>query len=268
MATKTLAAGAITLASPSWSGGAIEDTNDLEIVYDFGLADEGLDQSALTDGANSLYIRPSVGAGQIGSIAAGPLIIDIIDTFSNEAPITVFLRAGGDDSLVANANIANGQNHLDTGAFTNITQSGGSLSLVGTNTNFVASGGASTLFAATKASSSKCMIFGGTHTIRRLYDEIEVYGGTVIIDIPDGTSMTSTALRTFGGTTILIAGAFPTIENKGGVFNASRLRVSTTPGATSWTFFNTRFYDSTLLVTTNRQRLYGSTQVASGPTPL
>jgi hypothetical protein len=151
MATKYLAEGATTFASPAWSGGAIEDTNDLVIERNFGSVQAGLNQSALTDGINSLWIKDNVTSGTIGG-PGGSFIADAdissASFVSNFGAVSLYYASGGDDTLCQNFNCGGAsRNWLTGGIFTNIGVAGGSIAVNESSvvTNIYGSAGGGTL---------------------------------------------------------------------------------------------------------------------------
>lgn len=274
MATKYLAAGATTFASPAWSGAAIADTNDLVIEYPFGTITAGLDQSVLTEGINSLWIKPGATAGKIGGGSAGSFIVDAdvgsTSFVANYGNVEMYLTAGGDEALIQNLDAGAGQTHLTGGTVANVTVSGGTVNANASTviTRLIAVGGSGTIeYNATAITEAE--ITGGTWTIKRAVTTLTVSGNaTVIYDPDDAATISGTAIYTKGGRLIHKAGATPTIVNRGGIHDFSQARRDFTPGGTAWTFIGTRFVDSASVTTSNRAKLYGSKQVAGAPIPL
>jgi hypothetical protein len=274
MATKYLAEGSTTFASPAWSGGALADTDDAIIEYPFDVVATGLDQSGFTEGLESFWIKAGATAGQIGGNGAGSFTVDIDNSsdafFANDGNVTVYLKAGGDEGVINNAYITNGANYFTGGTFTNVTVSRGVLNVNESTvvTNMVASGGSGTIeYNATAITS--LVISGGVWTIRRAVTTLIVTGNALVYYDPnDSATISGTAIQTYGGRLIHIAGATPTITNRGGIHDFSQARRAFTPGATSWTWFGTRFVDSPSVATTNRAPIYGAKQVEGGMIPL
>ena len=274
MATKYLAEGATTFASPAWSGGAIADTNDLVISYPFGIVSAGLDQSALTEGIASLWIKPGATAGRIGGGAAGSFIVDADVTtgsfVANYGNVELYLTAGGDESLIQNVDSGAGTTNLTGGTVTNVTSSGGVINANASTviTNLVGVGGSGTIeYNATAITAAE--FYGGFWTIKRAVTSLTVSGNAVVVyDPDDAATLAGTTINTKGGRLIHRAGATPTIANRGGVHDFSQARISFTPGGTAWTFIGTKFVDSATVATTNRSRLYGSVSVEGGLIPL
>lgn len=244
MATKVLGAGAVSFASPNWSGGAIANGDDLVIQYDFGaITDGALDQSGLAEGVNSVWIKDSVNSGTIGG-ASGPFIIDCdVDTgggsyFANFGNVLLYYQAGGDNNLCSNFSCGRGsQNYIVGGTLTN-TSVGGSARFNANGstilTNFYADGGGGELkFNATDMTIG--VFTGGNWTVRRGLD-LMILGGTakVLYDPDDSVTQTSNVIRQYGGDLSWVAGAVPTYEGYAGRLDFSRARTTFTAGATDF----------------------------------
>lgn len=266
MATKYLAEGATSFASPNWSGGAIADTDDLVIEKPFGQIAAGLSQTSIN--LESLRINPGATAGRVGGGSNGSFLVDVDNSsdayVSNMGNVELFIQAAGGNTLINNLDQAGpGGTFITGGTVANITVEAGRLTANGSTviTNFVAVGGSGEIaYNATAITSAR--ISGGVWTIRRAVTTLTISGNaTVFYDPDDAASMSGTTIVTRGGRLVHIAGSTPTITNEGGTHDFSQARRTLTLGATAWTAIGTRFVPSTNVATTNRTRLYGS-QVA------
>ena len=275
MATKYLAAGSITFASPAWSGGAIANTDDLVIAEPFGIVAIGLNQSALA-GLESVWIKPTCTAGRIGGGASGSFLVDVdnsTDAFvANQGGVELYIAAAGPSGKIENLDQSGpGSTYITAGTVDDVTISQGRLTANGSAVivNLVAVGGSSMIeYNATAITSAE--FHGGNHTVRRAVTTLTVSGGaTVVYDPDDAATITGTTIVTRGGRLVHRAGATPTVINRGGTYDLSQARISFTPGGTSWTAIGTRITQSTSVPITNLARVFGSQIVASdGPVPI
>lgn len=205
-----LNAGAETLAASAWNDGAggsgsgLANGGDFIVSENFGLADEGLDQSALT-GIESFLIRESVNAGQIGSNGES-FNIDVDASadavFSNRGNATVYL--GGSGRTVNNLDIGGAsRTWLTDGTAAMVTQDAGLLNVMGaaTVTTMDQYGGSS--FIKYGADITTLNMTGGTCTLERRAVTINAGGsGNLILDLDDSAG--SVTLNTYGSINVIV----------------------------------------------------------------
>ncbi len=239
----TLNEGATSLAAANWSDATgFADNATLVINKPFGNGSaitSGTDQSSLTEGIDSLDIKP----GAVGIIGSGgsPLTVDTdtasTDGISNHGQVTLYLEAGGDDSLIQNFDCGAGsRNFLVGGTFTTTTVQAGYLKANESTVlvNFDAYGGAGEIeYNATAITT--CRIMRGNWIIRRKCTTLIVGENARVTYIPEpGISHASTTLQNYGGYFDWQDGAIATVLSLGGTIDFSNASEEFTPGGTSF----------------------------------
>jgi len=254
MATEYLIPGATTFAASSFiiasGAGGSGFVNGATLVVSDGTQAivSTLDWSALTEGINYLSIGADFG-GTIGT-SSTPLRVDVdADTsgtsntnlwtsnasgparLSHNGTNTLYLHAGGDNSLIVNlmqsgtgqtimsgsgtityANVTNGNFVVNSGTVvTNLYQTGGRSSL-DTTTNLV----------------TLVEVWGGNTICKRVPTSMVIHGGTVTLDT--GSTVAATAVTVHGGTLIHRSGSITTLTLNSGTYDPTGLGRDATIG--------------------------------------
>lgn len=252
--SKVLNFGANSFASPNWAGGtALVLDDDAVINQPFGLVSAGLDNTGIAH-VDTFKIKPGATQGQIGG-SAGSLLLNVSEVFSNYGRgITAYISG-----TIGNLdNGPGGTTYLTGGTATNAVITGGVFNVAGAAvvTNFAAVAGSGTIENNATAITS-CVITGGNWTIKRVCTLLIVGGNaTVTYEPPADGTFIGTSLITYGGRLNWLAGAVPTVENKGGIVDFTDARVPFTPGVTSWKAIGTTIRPSATVSLANLSNLY------------
>lgn len=221
MATAYLNEGATSLADANWSDSTGFSATAPDLVIESGTQNitGGLDQSGLTEGVNSLKIRPAF-AGRIEGVGGEALQVDCDNGTSPQDPPTIFMQGGSGSFLryqaSGNSNVcdrfvmnSSGQVDITGGTITRMDLINGGV-VIGSSavvTNAFLQGGSSTVEHNATGFTS-CIISSGTHTIRRggtfvvggdanvTFDSEDV-SGTITVDV---VSQNATVSIASGGT--------------------------------------------------------------------
>jgi len=222
MAIAYLNEGAVSLAAANWSDATgFANLATLVIASGSQTITTALDQSGLSGGIDTLDIGPQF-TGRIGSPSTGPLKVDADEGGSthrvtyNAGGGVLYLQAAGDNNLISNFwKSSPGAAYLMGGTFTNVILGEGPLSVNGSTvvTNAYLKGGNSTIEAGTAFTSLS--VYAGTHYTKRDCATINVYGGTLIYDVP--TTATTTTITVYSGATLrlLSSDAIATLNLEG-----------------------------------------------------
>jgi hypothetical protein len=273
MATEYLNEGAVTFAAAGWDGSGIADSNDYIVNIPFGPITAGLDQSGLTTGIESMSFMPG-SSGIVGGGALGAFIVDADaspDAYvSNRGFVTLNITAGGGSATINNYDCGiNSVNNLMGGAFTTITQDGGTLSANAstTFTTYYQMGGASTV-EYNASGGTDINITGGTMILKRMPSTLTIGEGAKVIFDPDtAESFTSTTLTLLGGTIVWKAGAIPTVNANGGMVDFSDNKAPFTPGATAFNVSGTKIIEHPAVDLSNIANVGALKRNVGGATP-
>jgi hypothetical protein len=231
MPAEKLTSGVDTFEPAGWSGSGLAAGGDFEVSVPFRPIKNGLDQSGIVGGINSLAFIGDA-EGIVGGGAAGPFIADfdhggtsVLRNRPAKKAVKLFVRAGGDSGLVKNLDVGGrSETHCQGGKFEDITQDGGRLTLNGSTTSdeYLGIGGWSEHeYNAYDYTSFKAI--SGEHTLKRAADLIYVGPGAVLI-IDVATAFDSAAELVNFGTVIWKNGVIDNIETYMGVMDFSQAR--------------------------------------------
>ena len=288
MAIAYLNKGAVSLASANWSDSTgFADDATLVINKSFGGGQpltSDTDYSSLTEGINYLDIRAGA-QGQLGN-GSNPLKVDAdTDSGSTAADyianfgsgVTLFLQAGGDDTLILNFTMGNqpvglpNTSNLVGGTYTNVGMMNGTLNANQSTviTNYDQYGGYAEIdYNSTAITAARIM--GGTCIIKRLVTTLTVGKDARVIYDPDDqiSSFSGTTINQYGGYLVQKRGATPTILSLAGTHDFSQLREAATPGGTSWSVGGASIVESPNLTTTNVEYVFDIKRNVGGPIPI
>lgn len=233
--------GTTTFEAAGWNDGAGGSgtgfANDAELIVDkrIGVVNAGLDQSALGTGINYLDITSGCTGGQIGA-AGTPLIFDAdtasTDFFRCMGDCTVYLEAGGGNTLINNVHVGRGKVVLTGGSFANVTVSGGTLIVeeaVDITTTLTVDGGSVELkYNANDVPTLRQQ--GGYIDIKRPYTTAHVGGGTFADNRETGAG---TTMNQYGGTYVALRGDVANYNGYGGVLDGTQALEAVTIGSSS-----------------------------------
>ena len=240
MATAYLTSGATSLAAGSWSDAAgFAAAAELVISDGAQTITTALDQAAGGD-IRFLRIGPQY-AGVIGS-GSNPLITDATDgtaaEWTSAVPNEGRIVHGGSRTIYLQTSAGGVSNYHHMGPGTTEISAGtvsfakafGGQTNIGPSTivtNQEVHAGASVFLDAGAGTIATLSVFGGACVCRRpASSAINLYGGTLTLDITSGTTP---AVNHFGGTLILLSGSTITAYvGRAGTLNVNQLRRDTT----------------------------------------
>lgn len=243
MPVATLTAGSTTMANPAWSDASGFGTVPAILAVTSGVQaiTAGLSQGAAT--VQTLRFMRAFG-GTVGE-PSSPLICDATDgtaaewtsSASTEGRIvhdgtrTVNHQVGTAVGRVDNYHhMGPGVSNLLSGDYRFCKVYGGKFnanaSMGSTSTVIEVYAGSDVTVEFKSTALSVLSVFGGSCVLKRTATTVNVYGGTLTIDIDSGTTA---AVNHFGGTIILVSGGTVTAYiGKAGTLTLNRLRADTT----------------------------------------
>lgn len=232
MAIAYLNEGATSFAAANWSDATGFATNATLVISSGSQVISGaLDQSAVVTGINSLHIRSGF-SGRIGGPT--PLKVDADAGAPNlisygASAGAMYLQAGGGSAVITNLYVGTGgQAYLLGGTFTNVYFSRGYMSVNESTvaTNAYLFGGSSVFEAGTVF--TVLNVFGGNHVIKRACATVNVFGGSVVYDVPTSEATTATVNVYQGATFRHMSSRTVTAMNVYGTYDPTDLRIDVT----------------------------------------
>lgn len=246
MATEYLNDGATSFAIANWAlsdgtgGSGFANGATLVVPGGSNSVTASVDWSSLSTGINYLKVAANF-SGNIGTSAA-PLYVDVTDGTAAEwrsDNTEGHLRHDGTGSLFyrSDATAADnffqygaGKSFLTTGTITYLRVLRGTFQAeaAGVVTNATLMGGSATFLTRTSAG-TVLNVFGGSHVIQRPFTTINVYGGTLLVNVANAGA--ASTINQYGGSVILYAHgttAITAYNHLGGSLDWSNLRIDTT----------------------------------------
>lgn len=248
MATEYLTEGVNDLTSGNWklsdgSGGS-GFVNAATLVINKGGTNitATMDWSALTNGVQYLKIAEPF-SGSIGT-SSTPLIVDASDStaaveWTSAAPTEARIEHQGTGTLYVRGDNYGIDNLMQDGAGNTVLISGTAAYVRVQRGRFQAEAasvvtnaalmGGSALFGTKTSAGTLLNVWAGSHTTRRPFTTMNVYGGTLIVDVANAAA--ASTINIYGGNVILNAHgttAITAVNHLGGTLDPSKLTVDTT----------------------------------------
>jgi hypothetical protein len=277
MAKEYLTEGVNDLTSGNWklsdgtAGSGFVNTATLLVNRGGTNVTASLDWSSLTNGVQ-LFGLTEAFSGSVGT-SSSPLIVDASDgtaavEWTSAASTEARMEHQGTGTLYVRGDSNGIDNLMQDGAGNTVLISGTAAYLRVQRGRFQAEAasvvtnaalmGGSALFGTKTTAGTLLNFWGGSHTTRRPFTTMNVYGGTLIVDVANAGA--ASTINIYGGTVILNAHgttAITAVNHLGGTLDPSRLTVDTT--ITTYTrqfgaIFTARPNGATLTLTTSVQK--------------
>ena len=247
MAVEFLNDGATSFATANWAtitgtgGSGFADGATLIVPGGGNSITAGLDQSAAATTGISYLITTAGYSGSIGT-SASPHIVEVSDgtiaewrsdntegRFEHNGTGTLYIQGagGGVDNLMQNG-IGNTILISGTATYARVQNGRFQAEAASVVTNAAIMGGSS-LFGTKTTAGTLLNMWGGSCTTRRPFTTMNVYGGTLFVDVYNAAA--ASTINIYGGRVILNGHgntAITAVNHYGGEFDTRTLRVNTT----------------------------------------